>query len=329
MAQVILFFRFGFVERIRIVAWLAGFVVLQLLVTKARALQAVEVPASLEQRVAHEKELVHEGEKAGMDSLRMGRLWAKLASDYEDAGAYVQAEDAYNRALKLFVSLPVGAAEYAVTLDNLGSMYVLKGELNAAAECRKRSMAVREAAGDKLEIARGWAHLAEISLAMHRSKEAEAEASKAYQQMVAVNDPVAEDFVSALITLTYASSFNQEHAEALDYGSAALSRARKAFAADSLQVGGAQVAIGYAEWKAGKKDDADRDMHAGVEALRSWTTSGHPYVLAALRQYSAFLEQTHRKREAKQIAEEEKKLEVATTAACSNCTVSVYGLRTK
>ncbi len=329
MTQVTLFFRLGVVQRIRAAAWLTGLVVLHLWVARARALQAVEPPASLEQRVARGKELVREGEKAGMDSLRVGRLWAKLASDYEDEGAYVQAEDAYNRALKLFASSSAGAAEYAITLDNLGSMYVLKGELNAAAECRKRAMALREPTGDKLEIARGWAHLAEISLARHRSKEAEAEASKAYEQMAAVNDPVAEDFVSALITLTYASSFNQEHVEALGYGSAALSRARMAFAADSLQVGGAQVAIGYAEWKAGKKGDADRDMRAGVEALRSWTTSGHPYVLAALRQYSAFLEQTHRKREAKQVAEEEKQLELAPAAGCNDCTVSVYGLRAK
>jgi tetratricopeptide (TPR) repeat protein len=329
MAQVMLFPRFAVVQRIRNVAWLASLVALQLWAMRAKAVQVVEQPISLEQRVAREKELVRQGEKAGMDSLRVGRLWAKLASDYEDAGAYMQAEDAYNRALKLFASSPSGAAEYGVTMDNLGSMYVLKGELNAAAECRKRSMAVREAAGDKLEIARGWAHLAEISLAMRRSKEAEAEASKAYQEMVAVDDPVAEDFVSALITLTYASSFNQEHAEALEYGSSALTRARVAFAADSLQVGGAQVAIGYAEWKAGKKEDADRDMRAGVEALRSWTTSGHPYVLAALRQYSAFLVQTHRKREAKQVAEEEKKLELAPAASCSNCTISVYGLRPK
>jgi len=328
MAQVMLLFsRFSVVQRMWAAAWLMSLVALQLWVTRAKALQVAELPPSLEQRVAHEKELVREGEKAGMDSLHMGRLWTKLASDYEDEGAYVQAEDAYNRALKLFVASPAGAPEYAITLDNLGSVYVLKGELNAAAECRKRSMALREAAGDKLEIARGWAHLAETSLARHQSKEAEAEASKAYQQMVAVNDPVAEDFVSALVTLTYASTFNQEHAEALEYGSTALSRARMAFAANSLQVGAAQVAVGYAEWKAGKKDDADRDMHAGVEALRSWTTSGHPYVLAALRQYSAFLAQTHRKREAKQAAEEEKKLEVA--PACNNCTVSVYGLRAK
>ena len=36
------------------------------------------------------------------------------------------------------------------------------------------------------------------------------------------------------------------------------------------------MALGYAEWKAGKKDDADRDMREGLESLREGMTPGHP-----------------------------------------------------
>jgi tetratricopeptide (TPR) repeat protein len=285
--------------------------------------------SSLEQRIANERELMRAGERKGIDSLHMGRLWAKLASDYEDAGAYVQSEDAYNHALKLFGASPEGAADYAIELDNLGSLYLIKDQLNAAEEIRKRSMALREAAGDELQIALGHAHLAEVAFARHKYKEAEEESAKAYREMVAVKDPSAEDFVSDLFTLTYSSSVNREYADAVAHGMDALSRARAAFASNSMQVGGAQMALGYAEWKAGKKDDADRDMRDGLEALREGMMPGHPYVLGAMRQYSEFLERTHRKREAKQVAEEEKRLEVAPAAGCNNCTISVYGLRAK
>ena len=284
---------------------------------------------SLEQRIAEERRLVHVGEHEGVDSLHMGRLWAKLASDYEDEGAYVQSEDAYNHALKLFGASSEGAADYAIALDNLGSLYLIRGELNTAEEIRKRSMALREAAGDKLQIARGRAHLAEVALARHKYKEAEEESAQSYREMVEVKDASAEDFVSDLITLTYSSCINRQYADALAYGTDAVARARSAFAANSMQVGGAQMALGYAEWKAGKKEDADRDMREGIEFLREGTTPGHPFVLGALRQYSDFLEQTGRKREARQVAEEEKRLEAAPASSCSNCTISVYGLRSK
>ncbi len=310
-------------------AALLSVVILLGLVLRMGAMQLNQNALSLEERIAHERALVRAGEHEGIDSLHMGRLWAMLASDYEDDGAYLQAEDAYNHALKLFEGSPDGAADYAIALDNLGSLYLVKGEFATATEIRKRSMRLRESGGDKLEIARGHAHLAEVAFARHSYKEAEEESAKAYQGMVEVKDPSAEDFVSDLVTLTYSSCVNHEYLDAVAHGTEALTRARAAFAVNSLQVGGAQVALGYAEWKTGKKDDADRDMREGIASLRAGMTPGHPYVLGALRQYSSFLEQTHHKREAKLIAEEEKRLEVAPAGACSNCTVSVYGLRAK
>lgn len=328
MAQVMLSRTDSSVFPVGAAAWLLSATMLLSWTDGALGLQSDQLQLSLEQRIANDRQLTRAGERAGMDSLHMGRLWARLASDYEDAGGYVQSEDAYNHALKLFEASPEGAADYAIALDNLGSLYLIKGDLNAAEEIRRRSMKLREAKGDKLEIARGRAHLAEVAFARHKYKEAENESAEAYREMVDVKDTSADDLVCALITLTYSSSANRRDAEALMYGSTALTRARAAFAARSMQVGGAQVAMGYAEWKAGRKDDADRDMRDGVESLREGTTPGHPYLLGALREYSDFLEQTGRKREAREIADEEKRLQ-APASACNHCTVSVYGLRPK
>ena len=68
-------------------AALLSVVILPGLVLRVGAMQLNQNALSLEERIAHERALVRAGEHEGIDSLHMGRLWALLASDYEDDGA--------------------------------------------------------------------------------------------------------------------------------------------------------------------------------------------------------------------------------------------------
>jgi tetratricopeptide (TPR) repeat protein len=328
MVQTALSLRFDW-QRVRAAAWFAGAVALLLCGMTAQALQVAPAGVSLEQRVAQDQDTIRAGEHEHMDPLKLGRLWAHLAVDYEDAAEFSKSENAYNRALKLFQATPEGAKDYAIALGNLGSLYLASGDFDAAERCRRQSMALREAAGDRLEIARGESHIAEVSLAKHHFKDAARESSMAYREMVEVKDSDASDLVSTLVTMTFASCMNKQCGEAVAHGREAVSLARESFPANSLPMGEAQMALGYAEWKTGLKDDADRDMREGIAALRAWMTPGHPYFLGAMRQYRLYLDQTHRKREAQQIAAEEKRFETAPANACSNCTISAYSLRAR
>ncbi|WP_263366781.1 tetratricopeptide repeat protein [Edaphobacter bradus] len=284
---------------------------------------------TLEQRVARENQLIRAGERSGLDPLNLGRLWGHLASDYEDEAEFEKAEAAYNHALQLFEHLPAGAKDYVVALGNLGSLYLLTHRNDEAMRCRKRALAAREAMGDKLEIARGKELLAEVYLAEHKYKEARQTAEEAYDSMVALKDSNSSELVATLITLTYSSCMRGQCAYAVDRGREAKSLALSAPEADSLPLGEARMALGYAEWKAGMKDDPDAEMREGIRILRRWMTPGHPYVLGAMRQYSKYLNETHRTVEAKEVAEEEKRMNTAQQYTCANCTVSVYGLRVR
>ena len=316
------------VQRIPAAAWLVGAVALLLWAARVEALQMQQTASSaLEQRIEHEANVIHAGERAGLEPLKLGRLWAHIATEYEDEAEFSKSEDAYNRALKLLRPAPEGATSYAIVLDNLGSLYLATGNLNAAEGCRKQAMALHEAAGDRLQIARSESLLAEVSLARHKFKDAEQQSMEAYREMVAVKDAATGEMVGALVTLTYASCMNRHCAEGVEHGREAILLAHEAFAANSLPMGEARMALGYAEWKAGMKDDADGEMREGIEILKEWRTPGHPYVLGAMDQYRKYLDETHHKREAQQIAEEEKRLQGAPSASCANCTVSVYGLR--
>ena len=280
----------------------------------------------MEKKIAQDLQMVRAGEQSGMEPLKMGRLWAHLASDYEDGMQLAKSEDAFNHALRFLQGAPEAKIDYAIVVDNLGSMYVMAGNLEDAERCRRRSLAARELIGDRLEIARGKSHLAEVELGRHRFKDAEQESREAYDEMVALKDSDTGDLISVLVTLIYSECTHDGCVDGLEHARKASLLAIAAFATDSLPVGQTHLALGYAEWKAGVKDGPDEEMRAGIGIMKAQTSPGHPYVLSALEQYKAYLSAVHRAPEAKAVARE-LQVEGESRGACMSCTVSVYGLR--
>ena len=319
-----------FVKRSRGWEW-APALAFVLLFARSAVAQQVGMPTGdvLHDRIVHEIDMIHAGEQMKFSPLMQGRLWGVLASDYENDAEFSKAETAYSQALRLFQAAPDGAADYATALDNLGSLYMLMGNPDAAENSCKHSLAVREQVGNQLGIARGEAHLAEVDLAKHRFKEAQRKSSHAYGAMVAQHDATSDDMVSALITLTYASYLQGKCADAVASAEKALTIARAALPSDSLLIGEAHFALGIAEWKAGAKEGAEPEMRMGYEILRARMATGHPEFLAVLKQYRKFLGAMHREQDVKQMAAEETQLGKERNRGCSNCTVSVYGLRVR
>jgi len=281
--------------------------------------------APLEQRITRETALIRNGEQQGLDPLKMGRLWAHLAIDYEDEAEFTKAESAYNHSLRILKPLPSGQADYANVLDNLGSMYLLLGNPAEAERCSRNSLAVREKIGDTLQIARGRWHLAEVELARQRVKEAQQDALAAYKQMVALRDLQTSDLVSALITLVYAECFHDGCTDGVAHAKWLLALARGATPEDPISTGQALLALGQAEWKAGMNDSAEQEMQESIEIFKAQGASGRTYVLRAMEQYRNYLDAMHRGPEAKQLALEQNLLKKQ-SSYCPNCTVSVYGL---
>ena len=283
---------------------------------------------SVEQQIAQEITLVQDGERAGLKPLKMGRLWAHLGIDYEDETEFAQAESAYNHSLRILEALPSGMADYANVLDNLGSMYLMVGNLAEAERCSRNSLSVRERMGDKLQIARGKWHLAEVELGMHRAKEAQQRSLEAYNEMVALKDPETKDQVAALITLTYAECSQSCAGNGIAHAKQSVALARSATPSDPIVIGQALQALGYADWKAGIEKPAEQEMRESIAIFKKQNDRGRAYALGAMQQYRRYLESTHRGPEAKQVALEEDQLS-RQRGNCPNCTVSVYGLQTK
>ena len=280
----------------------------------------------MEERIAQEIALIHNGERNGLDPLKMGRLWAHLGIDYEDEAEFTKAESAYNHSLRILEALPAGLADYANVLDNLGSMYLMVGNLAEAERCSRNSLVVRERMGDKLQIARGRWHLAEVELGRRKAKEAQQISLAAYNEMVALNDPETKDLISVLITLAYAECFQSCADGGVAHARQAVALSRGASPADPILIGQALLALGNAEWKAGV-GTAERDMRESIEIFKAQEARGRVYVLGAMEQYRRYLDAVHRGPEAKQVAQEESQIRDEQSRGCPNCTVSVYGLQ--
>ncbi len=279
----------------------------------------------LEQRIADDIQWIQQGEKEALEPLKMGRLWAHLASDYQDEMELTKSESAYNHALRLMEALPDAQKDYAIVLDNLGSLYVMSGKYDDSERCRRRALAVREALGDDLEVARGKGHLAEVHLGRRKYKDARQEAQEAYTAMIALREPEASHVVAALVTLIYSECELNQCKDAVEHAKTAVSYAGNTKPVDVLALGQAHLALGYAEWRNGIKDNPEEEMREGIRIMRSQELPTHPYVLSAMEQYRAYLESEHRGSEAKEVAEQEHGAKQGDS--CAECTVSVYGLR--
>lgn len=300
---------------------------LTIAIAHARASEVNEEDG-LKEKIAQETAKIRDGERTAVDALTLGRMWGHLGEDYEDAGEFDKAEGAYNHALQLLGQSPAMAKDYAAALDNLGSLYVAMHNGDAAEKARRRALAVREATGDKVEIARGKSLLAEVYLAERKYKDAQQMGQEAYSEMVALRDSDSE-IVATLVSLTFASSQNGRRDYAVERGRDAKLLALAVLPADCLLMGEARMALGFAEWKAGIADGPDAEMREGIRILRKWTTTGHPYVVGAMTVYAAYLKATHRKVEAKQVAEQVRVEMSRMPGACVDCTISVYGLRSQ
>lgn len=276
--------------------------------------------------IARNRALLADAERLQLTPAQTGGLWAQIASDYEDLGAFADSETAYNRALGLLE--PEGSAQmaYAITLANLGSLYTMTGRYDAAVNCNRHSLSVVERLGDPLMIARAQGHLADVYLAMGRNKDALHYSSLALRGVSELPAATNDDRGSVLISYAYASCLTSHCNDGLEAAQEAMRIVRTAFASDSFPAGQAHVALGYIEGKTGADSAADNDLREGIRVLRMQFPPSHPVMMHALGVYHDFLTSTHRDIEAKRIAEEQK---AARDSSCSQCTVSVHGLRAK
>ena len=135
---------------------------------------------------------------------RRAALWEQLATQYEMGTDFLNAEDAYLRALHLLKTAPSAKAEYAFTLDNLSSLYIIYRRLDDAESARKKAIKVRQKLGNPAETGQSEVHLADIALMRRQYDKADRLTLQSLQMMESSSNPPRAGILSAFIALTFA-----------------------------------------------------------------------------------------------------------------------------
>jgi tetratricopeptide (TPR) repeat protein len=283
------------------------------------------IPSSQVQ-IARNLELIRIGEQQHFPPLQQAVLWVQLALEYHLGAEFVKAEDAYLRAVHLLKDVPSARAEYAFTLDNLSSLYLIYGRLDDAESARKQAVKTRQKLGNPAEYAQSEVHLADIAIMRRKYKKAERLALQGLQTMESSLNPPKAGILSAFITLSYARCSRGHCGEGLMNAKQAVAFANTNFESESAADGFALETLGFAEWKSGTPQDGERAMLQAIQILRTRLSATDPRVAGAMLQYQSYLIEAHRPAEAQEIHEQVTRVTRQAGVYCQGCVVSVHSL---
>ncbi len=273
--------------------------------------------------IAQERHMIDLAEREHLPDAKIGYLWGRLASDYVGLADFARAEDAYFRSLRLLRNAPEAQKSYATLLDNLGVLYFAFDRRAEAEPYLKRSFAERRKQGDIVALGISQVHLAQLAHADHKFKQSENLATEAQTNLTAAGDAGRAGLIGALVALTYARCERNKCAEGLQDAERAMDVARLIYTSDSLPAGHVLMAIGFARWKIGDSQQAEKMMLEGVHIITTKNAPGAPYSRLALLEYRDFLKSMGRGLDVKRIDDQ---LAQATPQPCANCTVSLNSL---
>jgi tetratricopeptide (TPR) repeat protein len=282
--------------------------------------------AVLSAHIARAMEYIHIAEQEHRPEAVQGALWAQLALEYHYGAQFQKAEEAYNKSLHLLKNAPSAREEYASTLESLASLYLIYNHVDEAERVRKQALAVREKLGSPGDIGFSHVHLANVAMARHQFKKAERLALRGMEEMESSSNPPRVGILTGLTTITYARCLRGHCSEGLISAQQAVAFANKNFEPESTALGFALETAGFAEWKNGEVQDAEKAMLHSIQILRTTLVPGDPRLAGSLQQYGDFLMATSRRVEAQEIHEEAERMTSKNGAFCSTCTVSVDSL---
>jgi tetratricopeptide (TPR) repeat protein len=257
-----------------------------------------------EDAITRDRQLILQAGQQHFPDEKVGYLWAVLAAEYRKAGDFAASENAYEKALHLLDHDPAAARNYATALDNLSMLYLTYGRLDEAEKYNQRATKIRMDLRLPLDEARSELHLAEIELSRHKFKSVEKRAAKAFETMSRLQDPDKLDLVAALNALAFSQCAQGTCSQGMEFANQSLTLARSSFGEQSRAVAHTLMAVGFAQWKLGRMDEADHTMRAAIQMMKEQEGTESRVALLAMMEYRNYLKEVHRDQEAENLGEE-------------------------
>jgi tetratricopeptide (TPR) repeat protein len=228
--------------------------------------------------------------------LTLAKIEMMIGGLYEDAGAYPQAEAAYQSALDL---VRRGHPQsMAVVLRQLAGLHAIMGEFRKSEKESIETLALWQQLGDARGVAFTQVDLANAEIREHKFSKAIENAQKALAVIGNDSAVQASDRIGVRQTLGYALSEDQRCGEAMEVLNGALQLDKSNFGDDGLPVGIGYYVLGHAAWNCGQPADAAAWMQRGIDRMKRDLGWGHPVYITAMTEYAKFLRERGQEEEA-------------------------------
>jgi tetratricopeptide (TPR) repeat protein len=262
-----------------------------------------EIPtrAVLLQRISVYEAAAKEAESAGASDDTVAKVYAQLASFYEEAGMYSQSEVALGHAVTLLRRNAESSSQLATNINYLGMLHAEMGKMREAEREELEALRLRQNAGDSLEIARSWNALSAFYFKERKYAPSRDLAQRALDEFSRDKQADVIDRISSRLNLSLALCYMKECPSAIPVLKDTIAISKIAFKPTDFPVGEGEFLLGFAYWKSGDVAGANEYMEEGTSMMKAQLGWGHPAYLNSLGQYARFLRENRRVEDAEAI----------------------------
>ena len=259
-----------------------------------------------------------------------GRSWTLLGFAYQERGEFQQAQEAYERSLRIFAGDTEHIADYANSLEYSARLYAAMGQEQMAMKMGSKAAEIDVQRNDHSGLARIYTNFAKVAIQEHHRKAARQFLEKATAESHLSNEMTDDENAALFATQAWFASTNGNAGEAVAGYTHALELWKRSHGEQHALTGWGYVLLGQAWSTKGQTQDALMDLRQGLAILQETVGPQNPKYLVAEILYSKLLEQNGMRVEGSEMrAEAEKELRSLLQQQCIDCTVSLTSLLQK
>jgi tetratricopeptide (TPR) repeat protein len=241
-------------------------------------------------RIALYESTTRQAEQAHLAAATIAKLYEHLESQYADAGQYLKAEDAVQRAIAY---LKDGSRnELAEEYTQAAILHALMGNTKQAERDEMQALRVRQEIGDPVGIALTWKDLAGLYDQERKFPKALGYAQQAYAVLADRPDVSADNRIAVRQAFGYALTETRQCARGIPMMQESLTILEGSEGIKGLGVGYGQYLLGVSYWNCGDRDHAADWFQRGTTRMKADYGWHQTVYVNAMRRYADFLRST-------------------------------------
>jgi len=263
-----------------------------------------------------------------LDAVVIGEAWDILGLAYEDQGDFIDAQHSFEQAISTLKGLTDHATDYAMSLDNLGGLYLVTGRVNASRKLKLQALRLYEHAGNHAGIAINCSDLAGVALVKGKIRDARKYLARAQQEELSTKDLDGDGRAAISSMRGWLAKTDGRITEAIPAYQYSLDLWRSQHGEEHPFTGWGYMLLGDALAGAGESASALRDMERGLAIIGRTLGRDSPRYLTGEIAYSRVLDETGAHTQAARLKiDAEKRLRDLYHGQCVGCTISVAAFR--